>query len=164
MYVALCLAKSDNPQLPCFRVTRRKVMDHSRIASIATYHKKIRELKAWGYIEYAPSFHPIKGSTIMILPEQLSHMPASIITLEDLQTFKKELLEDIRKLMSQQTVVTDRKWLKSHEVRKLLGLSNGTLQNLRINGTLPFTKIGGIMYYKYEDIQKMLDKSVNKRG
>lgn len=91
-------------------------------------------------------------------------MPASIITPEDLQTFKKELLEDIRKLMSQQTVVTDRKWLKSNEVRKLLGLSNGTLQNLRINGTLPFTKIGGIMYYKYEDIHKMLDKSVNKRG
>jgi hypothetical protein len=163
MYVALCLAKSDNPRVPCFRVTRRKVMDHSRISSIATYHKKINELEAWGYIKYAPSFHPINGSAIMLLPEKLSHMPASIITPEDLQTFKKELLEDIKKLMSQQTVATDRKWLKSQEVRKLLGLSPGTLQNLRVKGVLPFTKIGGIMYYNYEDIKKMLEGSNSKK-
>jgi hypothetical protein len=39
-------------------------------------------------------------------------------------------------------------WLKSSEVRKLLKISSGTLQNLRINGTLNFYKIGGILYYK----------------
>jgi len=47
-------------------------------------------------------------------------------------------------------------------VKKLLGISPGTLQNLRINGTLPFTKIGGVILYDYEDIQKML--SNHKRG
>jgi hypothetical protein len=84
-------------------------------------------------------------------------MAATIITLEDLQNFKLELLEEIQKLLSQRNPVPVRKWLKSHEVRKLLTISPGTLQNLRINGTLPFTKIGGVIYYDYDDIQKMLE-------
>ncbi|EHQ25081.1 helix-turn-helix domain-containing protein [Mucilaginibacter paludis] len=46
---------------------------------------------------------------------------------------------------------------KSCEVRKMLNISPGTLQNLRINGTLRFTKIGSIMYYKLEDINKVLE-------
>lgn len=46
---------------------------------------------------------------------------------------------------------------KSYEVRKLLNISAGTLQNLRINGTLAYTKIGGLMYYKYSDIEKVLN-------
>lgn len=48
-------------------------------------------------------------------------------------------------------------WLKSSEVRKLLKISPGTLQNLRINGTLHYTRVGGIIYYKYDDIKKLLE-------
>jgi hypothetical protein len=40
----------------------------------------------------------------------------------------------------------EKKWLKSSEVKKMLGISPGTLQNLRINGMLPFTKIGGLSF------------------
>ncbi len=47
-----------------FAVTRRKLMAHSRIASIATYHKCIRELDAFGYIHYKPSYHPKMGSLV----------------------------------------------------------------------------------------------------
>jgi len=45
---------------------------------------------------------------------------------------------------------------KQNEVIKLLSISPGTLQNLRLNGILPFTKIGGVLYYGHEDIQKTL--------
>ena len=40
----------------------------------------------------------------------------------------------------------------------MLGISPGTLQNLRINGTLTYSKIGGMMYYRYQDIMKLLEK------
>ncbi len=83
-------------------------------------------------------------------------MAAEIITVEDLQTFKSELISDIKQLLKEQTGQPVKKWLKSYEVRKLLNISPGTLQNLRINGTLPYTKIGGVMYYDYTDIQNML--------
>tara|TARA_R110002072_G_scaffold192503_1_gene349538 strand:+ start:1822 stop:1962 length:141 start_codon:yes stop_codon:yes gene_type:complete len=38
----------------------------------------------------------------------------------------------------------------------MLGISPGTLQNMRINGTLPYTKVGGLIFFDNEDIQKML--------
>ncbi|WP_370362918.1 hypothetical protein [Mucilaginibacter flavidus] len=44
----------------------------------------------------------------------------------------------------------------------MLKISPGTLQNLRVNGTRTFTKIGGIMYYKYEDILKMMEGNKSK--
>jgi hypothetical protein len=84
-------------------------------------------------------------------------MAATIITLEDLQNFKQELLTEIQKLLSQRQTTPARKWLKSNEVRRLLLVSPGTLQNLRVNGTLPFTKIGGVIFYDYDDIHKMIE-------
>jgi hypothetical protein len=35
-------------------------------------------------------------------------------------------------------------------------MSTGTLQNLRSNGTLPHTKIGGLIYYDAELINKVM--------
>ena len=83
-------------------------------------------------------------------------MGATIITTEDLMEFKMELLEDIKDLLENQNKQTNKKWLKSNEVRELLGISPGTLQNLRINGTLPFSKIGGVLYYDYQEIIEVL--------
>lgn len=85
-------------------------------------------------------------------------MAATIITPEDLQNFKQELLSEIQKLLSQRQTTPARKWLKSNEVRRLLLVSPGTLQNLRVNGTLPYTKIGGVIFYDYDDIQKMIEE------
>lgn len=86
-------------------------------------------------------------------------MKVELITKEDLENFKKELFEEIRKNRFQlkNTNQAQKQWLKSYEVRKLLGISAGTLQNLRINGTLPYTKIGGLMYYRYEDIRNLMN-------
>ncbi|HEY0245508.1 MAG TPA: hypothetical protein VGC01_08105 [Mucilaginibacter sp.] len=41
-----------------FAVIRKELMAYSKIASIATYHKCIKELDAYGYISYQPSYHP----------------------------------------------------------------------------------------------------------
>ena len=79
-----------------------------------------------------------------------------IVTTEDLIEFKSEMLEGIKTLLKEFNGQPSKKWLKSYEVRKILNVSPGTLQNLRINGTLPYTKIGGVIYYDYADIQEML--------
>lgn len=86
-------------------------------------------------------------------------MAATIITVEDLMEFKIELLEQIKKIVESQNTASIKKWLKSTEVRKLLNISPGTLQNLRINGTLSYTKIGGTIYYANQDIDKLLENN-----
>jgi len=86
-------------------------------------------------------------------------MPATILTSEDLMDFKLDLIEDIKTIVQEHTRSKLKKWLKTNEVKKLLGVSNGTLQNLRINGSLSYTKIGGTLYYDYEEILKTLEKN-----
>ena len=86
-------------------------------------------------------------------------MPATIITTDDLRDFKLELLDDIKKLLSKQGQGKLKKYLKSSELMDLLQISPGTLQNLRIKGTLPYTKVGGIIFYNSEEIQKVMDNN-----
>ena len=82
-------------------------------------------------------------------------MAVEIITKDDLMRFKRDLLTELLEIIKEKT--SDQPmWIKSPQVRKLLSISAGTLQNLRINGTLPYTKIGGVIYYSVVDIEKVL--------
>lgn len=85
-------------------------------------------------------------------------MNVEIITREELIEFRNLLLNDLKEIINSKTQQS-KQWLKSNEVRKLLNISPGTLQNLRINGTLSYTKIGGIMYYNHSDIDKLLNRN-----
>ncbi len=90
-------------------------------------------------------------------------MATAIITTDDLQTFKIELLEDIKRLLKESSGHPGKKWLKSYEVQKVLGISAGTLQTLRNNETIEYTKIGGVIYYDYNEIQKMLNPKMRHK-
>ena len=80
-----------------------------------------------------------------------------LVTLSDLELFKSDLLVSIKGLLTDaKSPATAKQWLKSYQVKKLLNISTGTLQNLRSNGTLPFTRIGGLIYYDADEINNML--------
>ncbi|MBB6271186.1 hypothetical protein HDF26_001613 [Pedobacter cryoconitis] len=82
-------------------------------------------------------------------------MSVEIITKQDLEKFKTELFNELKQLLSVQQTAP-KAWLKNSDVRKLLNISLGTLHNLRTNGTLPFTKVGGTTFYRAEAVEKML--------
>ena len=85
-------------------------------------------------------------------------MAAQIATTEDFEEFKKELLGEINQLFDLK-LGNVRRWLKSDEVQRMLKLSPGTLQSLRLNGTIPYTKVGGTIFYDLEDINRILTES-----
>lgn len=87
-------------------------------------------------------------------------MITELITTADLRQFKDELLKDLRHLLSEQNNnATQKKWLRSAEVRKLLKISAGTLQNLRVNGTLSYTKIGGTIFYNHAELDRLIESN-----
>ena len=49
-----------------------------------------------------------------------------------------------------------KEWIDNQDVMQLLHISPRTLQTLRTNGTLPFSRIGNKLYYRTEDIQRIL--------
>jgi hypothetical protein len=64
LFTALFVAWRQNGFASPFPVTRKKLMGFSKIASVATYHKCIRELDELAYIRYQPSFSPKQGSLV----------------------------------------------------------------------------------------------------
>jgi len=85
-------------------------------------------------------------------------MEIDIVTKKDLQQFKLELLEELKALLGKDNKPKS-EWLRSGEVRKMLKISPGTLQNLRISGKLRSTKVGGMHYYNIDDIDNLLSQS-----
>ena len=47
-----------------FYIQRQEIMEASKVGSLSTYHKCIRELSDWNYILYMPSKNPLKGSQV----------------------------------------------------------------------------------------------------
>ncbi len=91
-------------------------------------------------------------------------MAIEVITKEDLNEFRQLLIADLSTLLEIKPQQQQKKWLKSNEVRELLNISPGTLQNLRINGTLTYTRVGGIIFYESAHIDKLLNgnKTINR--
>lgn len=48
-------------------------------------------------------------------------------------------------------------WMDGQDVMQSLHISKRTLQTLRDNGTLPYSRVKGKFFYKLSDIEKMLE-------
>lgn len=82
-------------------------------------------------------------------------MSVEIVTKEDLQEFRQQLMNDIKEYLKL-IHPPQKRWLKTQEVLELLDMSEPTLQMLRQKGTIPFKKIGGVCYYRFKDLEKLL--------
>lgn len=71
----------------------------------------------------------------------------------------KEIKIMIQLLRQSRAVVLNDSWLDNQEVLQLLHISLRTLQTLRTNGTLPYSKIRGKFYYKVSDIEQLLQEN-----
>jgi hypothetical protein len=77
-----------------------------------------------------------------------------IATKADIQ----ELIIAIQKLQCFINVNTvEQKFLRSADVRRMLNISDSTLQRLRISGALKAKKVNGTWFYKSEDVQNIMD-------
>jgi len=67
LYMALFqfynLNRLENP----IQITRTAVMEVAKISGLATYHKCMRDLVEYGYIQYEPSYNPAISSQVHLL-------------------------------------------------------------------------------------------------
>ena len=91
-------------------------------------------------------------------------MQVNLITSLDLEDFKEDLLVEIRRLLALSPATKNtvqKKYLKSREVLKLLRISAGTLHQYRQTGTIPFSRIGRVIFYEEDEILKMMHERRN---
>lgn len=88
------------------------------------------------------------GAVLRKLPFiQKELLKRGTVSLEDLTDKQIETLADHAFLED---------WIDGQEVMMKLKISPRTLQTLRTNGTIPFTRIGHKLYYLRQDIEKIL--------
>lgn len=110
----------------------------------------------------------MRGSKTNYSEKEVVHYRNQLLTIGDLEDFKAELIGELTNLLKSKSDQGVKQWLRSSEVRKMLGVSPGTLQNLRISRKLSFSKIGCIVFYKYEDVIRLLEDNstlkIDKHG
>ena len=83
------------------------------------------------------------------------------VTKEDLRQLGLLILDRIGKIIQSNNEndnnAVQPEWLKSHVVRKLLDISPGSLQNLRITGKIRFKKVLGSYYYNRTDLMQLFN-------
>lgn len=83
------------------------------------------------------------------------------LTKNDLHQFGDFLLGKIRIMIEQEKVKEEKgitlHWLKGRMVRKILDISPGSLQNLRITGKVRFRKVLGSYYYNKADVDNLFN-------
>jgi len=85
------------------------------------------------------------------------------ITKDDLRQFGLILIGNIREMIEKGAAGTAEdihpEWLKSGRVRKILDISPGTLQNLRVTGKVRHKKVLGSYYYNRADLHSLFGES-----
>jgi hypothetical protein len=88
-------------------------------------------------------------------------MLIEVLTKEDLQLFRVQLLSDIRTMllsMNPQAGNQKMEGFKTGDVRKVLGCSVNKLMPLRVARKIRWKKIGGTVYYNREDVKRLLEE------
>jgi len=85
-------------------------------------------------------------------------MNLELVTKEDMQTLRFQILGDIKQLLDQRAreEVGDIRGLRTRDVRHLLGCSAGKLKSLCTGGRVRTKKIGGTIYYNKDDVKRLL--------
>ena len=84
-------------------------------------------------------------------------------TFERMLSGFENFARKVERLCREHEDLGEREWLESGDVCKLLGISPRTLQTMRENGTLAYTKISHKVYYRPEDVKAVFPVVEMKR-
>ena len=82
-------------------------------------------------------------------------------TFEAMMTRFEALEQKMNSLHSEQDKSL-KKWLDNQDVCLILNISKRTLQTYRDNGTLPYSQVNHKIYYKPNDIERVMSKLLTK--
>lgn len=79
-------------------------------------------------------------------------------TFREIITSIQQLKEKLENIKGRQTSKSLDDWMENQEVCMALNISQRTLQAMRSNGTLPFSKIDRKTYYRKQDVIRLIEK------
>jgi Mn-dependent DtxR family transcriptional regulator len=84
---------------------------------------------------------------------------AITLNLESIKQIRSELIEIKSTLKKLTDESVNKKYVRSKELARILGISESSLQNLRISGVLPYKKIQGTLLYDLEEVYATIERN-----
>jgi hypothetical protein len=81
-----------------------------------------------------------------------------VITAEDLERQLQKVVDEVKSAVT----ITDSnnvRWIRSKQVKELLGVSDSKLQTMRINRSITYSQIDGTYFYDKESILSLLEQN-----
>jgi len=85
-------------------------------------------------------------------------MSILVITAEDLERQLQKVVDEVKSAVT----ITDSdnvRWIRSKQVKELLGVSDSKLQTMRINRSITYSQIDGTYFYDKESILSLLEQN-----
>jgi len=82
-------------------------------------------------------------------------MNVDLLTRQDLLDFEERLIKRL-----EESRPPPKRWLRSKEACAMLGISASSLQNLRVQRLIPYSKLGGSIYYPLDGLMKVLESNL----
>ncbi|WP_445665135.1 helix-turn-helix domain-containing protein [Fodinibius sp. AD559] len=81
---------------------------------------------------------------------------SEILTVEKFKSLMQEFISDIEAIVNR-PVSEEKEWLRTKEAADYLSISSSQLHNLKAEGIISCTKLGGTNYYDRKEIDKVLE-------
>ena len=85
-------------------------------------------------------------------------MSVIVITEEALEYRLEKLVVDITNSIGKNDNIESR-WIRSKQVKELLGISDSKLQTMRVNRSLTYSQIDGTYFYDRDSIMQILEQN-----
>lgn len=118
-------------------ISRQELMRISKISAKATYHKCIKDLHNFGYIQYMPSYNPFKGSLVYLFDLQSSAKPVIAHDRTNIETsIEQALVPYINNINSLNTNIENESTQSKNDI--VLKVSKNRVKVIEVNGeTIP---------------------------
>ena len=105
----------------------------------------------------------LSGKCVIPLRSNITKTKQDMEVISIERSTYEELLTSFNSFVAQMRAIADRgtdkklgNWLDNQDVCQMLNISPRTLQTLRNNGTLAYSQINRKVYYKPEDVERIL--------
>jgi hypothetical protein len=85
-------------------------------------------------------------------------MSILVITAEDLERQHQKVVDEVKFAVSN-IDSSNVRWIRSKQVKELLGISDSKLQTMRINRSITYSQIDGTYFYDKESILSLLEQN-----
>lgn len=86
-------------------------------------------------------------------------MNIKLLTYEELEAANQALLAEFKNLIKSELSdwLRTKKWIRAKDLQKITGWSSSSIQTYRANGTLKYSKVGGTVFYDFENLINLLE-------